>query len=246
MVVKKTTSFLAFFFISILLIGYLSFHTSEKTSQCLSNENKILPKEKKSCLIGFPKVYSFEWGFIGVKNTTLQACTYSRELLWSYDLNSTRFMISPSEEDLFVFVPANVSPGMKGNDTLYVFSRDGLVEEFSFSNIYYPMRCAFLKSRGNYTLFILDQPQADGTAGVGRVLIFRSIEVIFNRTFTFRDSIEDPVYCVGDISGKGIAAFGLYQGIGIFNGSLRYVELPPYGADDIAVVGRTVFVLVQN
>lgn len=268
MVVKKVIPFLALFLSLILLIGYLSFHTNKENPKCpvrianasiipneisyingfliLNSENETLLKGENSYLVRFPRAYPFKWGFVGVKGTTLQACTYSGKPLWSYEINSTPSIISASGENLFVFVPAEVPPGAEGNNTLYVFTSDGLSKEFIFPNIGYPPRCALLKSRRNYTLFALSLPQADGTAGVGRVLIFSNTEVIFNKTLLFRDSIEDPVYSVGDVSSRGIAAFGIYRGVGVFNGSFTYVEMPPYGASDIAVVGEGIFALVPN
>ena len=262
---KKIHIFLILLFLSTsLLIGHLIVHTRE-TSKCsvsvgsanmtperisyingflvLSAGNETLLKGETEYLVNFPEVYPFEWGFIGVRNFTLYACTYSGQLLWEYRL-LRNFRASASENYLFVFTPSNAPAGIQANDTLYAFGRDGFVEKFDFPNVYYPSRCGFLKSRGNYTLFLLDQPQADGSAGLGRVILFRGLEITFNRTFTFRDSIEDPVYCVGDVSANGLAAFGLYGGVGIFNGSLRYVELPYRGADDIAIAGNNVFALV--
>jgi len=248
-----------------LVVGYLLVHTGE-TSRCpvsvgtvgivpksisyvngflvFSSGNETLLKGETEYIVGFPEVYPFEWGLIGVKNSTLHACTYSGQPLWRYTL-ARNFTASAGEGYLFVFLPSNAPPGIRANDTLYVFGTKGLVKKFDFPNIYYPARCAFLKSRGNYTLFLLDQPQADGTAGIGRVVLFRGLDVILNRTFTFRDSIEDPVHCVGDVSSNGLAAFGLYSGVGIFNGSLRYVELSP-GVDDIAIAGNSVFALVSR
>ncbi|MEO2151126.1 MAG: hypothetical protein ABGW50_00485 [Thermococcus sp.] len=210
----------------------------------LSAGNETLLRGETEYIVGFPMVYPFKWGFIGVKNSTLCACTYSGQSLWEYSL-PRNFRASASENHLFVFVPSNAPQGIQANDTLYVLGKTGLVRKFDFPNIYYPSRCGFLKSRGNYTLFLLDQPQADGTAGIGRVLLFRGLEITFNRTFTFRDSIEDPVHCVGDVSSSGLAAFGLYGGVGIFNGNLKYVELSSR-VDDIAIAESSVFALVSR
>lgn len=266
---KKIYIFLILFFLSTsLLVGYSLLHTGETsgTSKCpvsvgtanitperisyingflvLSVGNETLLRGETEYIVGFPMVYPFKWGFIGIKNSTLCACTYSGELLWEYSL-PWNFGASASENYLFVFTPSNEPAGIRANDTLYVFGKTGLVRKFDFPNIYYPSRCGFLKSRGNYTLFLLDQPQADGTAGIGRVLLFRGLEITFNRTFTFRDSIEDPVHCVGDVSSSGPAAFGLYGGVGIFNGNLKYIELSGR-VDDIAIAGNSVFALVSR
>lgn len=268
--VNKSISFLIFvtFFVLIVLAGYSLIPTHREISECpiepanismvpemvfyangflvFSDGRKTLFKGTEEYLVGYPMAYPLEWGFVGINDSKLHACTYSGEHLWDYSLTSEEFNASPTVEYLFLFVPARTPPGVKGNDSLYVFGKTGLLEEYDFTNIYHPSRCSLLKSRGNHTLFLLNQPQADGSAGMGRVVLFKGLNVLFNRTFTFRDSIEDPVYCVGDVSHEGLAAFGLYRGVGIINGSFRYVELPPYGADDIAIAGKSVFALVHR
>ncbi|WP_157895684.1 hypothetical protein [Thermococcus chitonophagus] len=212
----------------------------------LSNGTITIFRGDKKYRVCYPTAYPLEWGFIGINDSKLYAYTYSGEPLWNYTLNSTKFGIAVTPNYLFLLIPADEDP--QGTNVLYIFGKTGLLAEHSFPNIYYPLRCFFLKSRGNYTLLLLDHPQADGSAGMGRVIVFKGEKIAFEKTFTFRDSIEDPVYCVGDISPTGMAAFGLYHGVGILdlNSTIRYFEFPPYGVDDVAIVGDRVFALVSR
>ena len=159
---------------------------------------------------------------------------YLWKIYWSSTLKSQGIsepliLVSHTSDYLFIvelYSGPKEMPDVRaklGMDWLYIFGKEGIIKKMNLGKGYWPKRNAFLVSNGTYTLFGFEQPEGDGSPAYGRVIIFNNTEVIFDKTFEYDpDCLCNVIPGWGEISEDGHAIFGLYNGIGIFNGTFEY------------------------
>ncbi|AEH24958.1 hypothetical protein [Pyrococcus yayanosii] len=190
---------------------------------------------------------------ITVNVKRLVVCSYEGKLLWSYELKHPYYyywtinygsemsskeglsypqiLISNTSNYLFVVeiysAPREMSFVRRwvGDDFVYIFGKQGLIKKLSLGENPWPKRNVFVSSAGNYTILGFEQPQGDGSPAFGRVLIFSGTEVIFDKIFPYDPNcLCHVIPGWGHVNEDGYAVFGLYTGVGIYNGTFTYRE----------------------